>query len=308
MLKALTPMRKLPSRLLDLLLPRREIKRTERTLRAQMAEMEQRIARDMDASRQQMLAMREQMAAAIIRQSLAMREHTVAAIKRGMSLGTRVARRAKPYELAEFFAKLEAKFPTAFPIWKKAFDAGALEYGRGLATSLSIEGNPGAEAFRKFLSLYAHGHVLDIGCGPQDFPSYFAGLAIERLAGIDPLPRQKEPRFEFAQGFAEWLPWPSEEFDTITVATSLDHVVSLDMTLEEVRRVLRPGGSLVLWVSFVQGAQPYDPLDPGLKPIDAFHLFHFDRDWFLKLMDKYFTLREEFAFDSQSHFYMYTKE
>lgn len=265
------------SRMLNILLPLREKKRAEAKLRAQIAEMELRASRE-------------------------------AAVKRSMSRGTHPARQATPYDLAEFFAKLEAKFPTAFPIWKKAFDAGMLEYERGLSSSLSIEGNAGAEAFGKFLSLYARGHVLDIGCGPQDFPSYLEGLEIERLAGIDPLPRKESPRFEFAQGFAEWLPWPSEEFDTVTIATSLDHVLSLDMALEEVRRVLRPGGSLILWVSFVPGAAPYDPLDPELKAIDAFHLFHFDKDWFLNLMNRYFALREEFALDSQSHFYVFSKE
>lgn len=277
------------SRTLNFLVPQRGLSK----LRDQMAQLDQRLSNEIAALKQQAIATQVQ---------------TVAARKHSLRLENRVARPASPYALDEFFIELEKKFPTTFGIWKNAFDAGELEYRKGLATSLSIEGNPGAEQFRHFLALHAYGHVLDIGCGPQDFPSYFEGLDIERLAGIDPLPRKTQPKFEFVQAFAERLPWPSEEFDTVTIATSLDHVLSLDMTLEEVKRALRPGGSLILWVSFVPGAQPYDPLDPKLKPIDEFHLFHFDRDWFISLMLKYFILREEHAIDSQSHFYVFVKQ
>lgn len=127
------------------------------------------------------------------------------------------------------------------------------------------------------------------------------------FAGVDPLASQVERKFEFVQGFAEFLPWENEEFDLVVAATSLDHVVSLDMALSETKRVLRPGGYFVTWVGFVAGAKPCDPTQPDIFPIDRFHLFHFDREWFVELMARYFTLEEEFALDFASHFFAFLK-
>lgn len=281
----------LSSRALDNLFPYRVVAREQAAVHARCSELERRFSEERSAMSWHILNMREQ---------------TVKLFERRTVLEKRLPRRASPYNIDEFLGKLALMFPSAFPIWKQAFDTGAREYDARQPSSLSIEGNVGAEAFRKFLALYAHGHVLDIGCGPQELPSYFVGFDIERLAGIDPLPRE-ESRFEFVQGFAENLPWPSEEFDTVTIATSLDHVLSLDMALSEVKRVLKPGGALVIWVGFVPGAAPYDPMDPELKAIDAFHLFHFDREWFVGLVRKYFTMSEELDLDGQSHFYTFLK-
>jgi SAM-dependent methyltransferase len=202
---------------------------------------------------------------------------------------------------------LKTAFPRLYPIWDELFENARAECEKHPAASLSVEGNRSSAAFGKFLSLYAHGSVLDVGCGIQEFPSYLDGLVIDRLAGVDPLASQVERKFEFVRGFAEFLPWENEEFDLVVAATSLDHVVSLDMALSEIKRVLRPGGYFVTWVGFVAGAKRYDPTQPNISPIDRFHLFHFDREWFVELVAIYFTLEEEFALDVESHFFALLK-
>jgi SAM-dependent methyltransferase len=202
---------------------------------------------------------------------------------------------------------LETAFPHLFPIWDELFDNARAEYEERPVSSLSVAGNRSSAAFGKFLSLYAHGSVLDVGCGIQELPSYLNGLVIDRLAGVDPLAGQVERKFEFVQCFAEFLPWENEEFDLVVAATSLDHVVSLDMALGEIKRVLRPGGYFVTWVGFVAGAKPYDAAQSNISPIDRLHLFHFDREWFVELMARYFRLEEEFALDFESHFFAFSK-
>jgi SAM-dependent methyltransferase len=202
---------------------------------------------------------------------------------------------------------LKTAFPNLFPIWGELLENARTEYEERPAANLSVEGNRSSVAFGKFLSLYAHGNLLDVGCGIQDFPSYLDGLVIDRLAGVDPLASQGKRKFEFVQGFAEFLPWADEEFDVVVAATSLDHVVSLDMVLSEIKRVLRPGGYFVTWVGFIAGAKPYDPTQSNFSPVDRFHVFHFDREWFLELMARYFTLEEEFALDFVSHFFAFSK-
>jgi SAM-dependent methyltransferase len=202
---------------------------------------------------------------------------------------------------------LRIAFPHLFPIWDELFENARHEYEGHPEASLSVPGNQASAAFGNFLSLYAHGSVLDVGCGIQESPIYLDGLVIDRLAGVDPLASQVKRKFEFVQGLAEFLPWENDEFDLVVAATSLDHVVSLDMALSEIKRVLRPGGYFVTWVGFVAGAKRYDPTLPDISPIDRFHIFHFDRGWFVELMARYFRLEEEFALDFQSHFFAFSK-
>jgi len=56
------------------------------------------------------------------------------------------------------------------------------------------------------------------------------------------------------------------------------------------------------------GAPEYDPLAETIEALDDYHIFHFDRPWFLKLIQKYFDIQEEFATDSQSTFYSLKKK
>jgi SAM-dependent methyltransferase len=261
-------------------------------------------------TRQQVLEARlAELKSSFVTQSLKMREQTILTQQRRLArTSQRAARPATPLDPSTVLAELAKRFPRAFPIWQELFENGRREYEARPETSLSVMGNPGAQAFRQFLSIYLDCHVLDIGCGPQAMPLYFEGYDIERLAGIDPLPGVSHRNFEFVEGFAEFLPWPDGEFDTVTVATSLDHVLCIDMVLSEIRRVLRPSGHCVVWVGFIPGSPIYDPNALNIEAIDQYHIFHFDRDWFLDLMTKYFTLEEEFPFDSGSYFYAFTRQ
>ncbi len=97
-----------------------------------------------------------------------------------------------------------------------------------------------AELFGCFLAPLLHGTVLDIGCGPQPVPSYLANYPTESIAGLDPLAAPHP--FVFHHGVAEFLPWDDASFDLVITATSLDHVLLLDRSIDEFRRVLKPGG------------------------------------------------------------------
>ncbi len=219
-------------------------------------------------------------------------------------------RKARPCEKRNIDAdlkQLEVMFPNVFPIWSRLFENARKEYEERPVTSLSIKGNPGAEQFRNYLSTVLSGSVLDIGCGPLKLPWYLEGQDVHRIAGIDPLPGETDRNFEFCQGFAEFLPWPDEEFDVVTVGTSLDHVISLDMTFLEILRVLRASGICAIWVCFVAGAPAYDPHAQDIVALDEFHIFHFDKPWFLNIVKKYFEVEDESMIDSQNAFYTLRK-
>jgi ubiquinone/menaquinone biosynthesis C-methylase UbiE len=110
------------------------------------------------------------------------------------------------------------------------------------------------------------------------------------VSGLDPLEPETKPDFEFVRGISEYLPWPDSSFSTIISATSLDHCISLDRSLAEIRRVLRPQGILLLWIGSIPGSPQYEPNNPEFTPADQFRVFHFDAAWFEPMLEAGFTI------------------
>ena len=194
------------------------------------------------------------------------------------------------YSFARCIEQLRELAPSACHEWERLLDENARAYSGYPTDSCSVAGHPMAERFRGFLRPYLTGTVLDIGCGPQPIPAYLTGHPTNWIAGVDPLPAPHP--FVFVQGTAEFLPWADDTFDTVVVATSLDHLLLLDRSFREIRRVLKPNGTFVTWVSFVAGAAPYNPYRTDVVPVDDFHLFHFDRSEFDKAIASDFSLFE----------------
>lgn len=93
--------------------------------------------------------------------------------------------------------------------------------------------------------------VLDLGCGGG-----FMAEALARegahVAGIDPSApaiaaaqehaRQEDLKITYQVGTGEQIPLQSAAVDYVVCVDVLEHVESLDAVLDEVRRVLKPGG------------------------------------------------------------------
>jgi SAM-dependent methyltransferase len=102
------------------------------------------------------------------------------------------------------------------------------------------------------------GEVLDVGCGRKPYRAF---VSAERYVGLDidsPVTR--------ALGTADVLydgrrfPFPDASFDGVLCSQVFEHVFTPEEFLSEIRRVLRPGGRLVLTVPFVwdEHEQPHD--------------------------------------------------
>jgi demethylmenaquinone methyltransferase/2-methoxy-6-polyprenyl-1,4-benzoquinol methylase len=63
--------------------------------------------------------------------------------------------------------------------------------------------------------------------------------------GMLAVARTKLPA-KFVQGRAEALPFPDQSFDFLTMGYALRHVTELEATFREYRRVLRPGGKVLI--------------------------------------------------------------
>lgn len=84
---------------------------------------------------------------------------------------------------------------------------------------------------------FCTGRLLDVGCG-ENFLVQRYGHGV----GVDVLEwRGVDVRVETC-----YLPFQDESFDTITLLASLNHISRRDPVLEECRRVLKPGGRIVI--------------------------------------------------------------
>ena len=105
------------------------------------------------------------------------------------------------------------------------------------------------------------GEVLDVACGTGDM----AVSLVERgctVTGVDiseemlAIARQKAPIVTFMIADAEHLPFPDASFDAVTCAFGVRNFVHLEQGLNEMLRVLKPGGQLVV----LELATPDSPL------------------------------------------------
>jgi ubiquinone/menaquinone biosynthesis C-methylase UbiE len=97
------------------------------------------------------------------------------------------------------------------------------------------------------------GRLLDVGCGTGAFLASFAARGGSAISGVDLSPemiRLASNRLntgaELRVGDSENLPWPDGTFDTVTCSSSFHHYPQPRKALAEMRRVLKPGGQLVL--------------------------------------------------------------
>jgi SAM-dependent methyltransferase len=123
----------------------------------------------------------------------------------------------------------------------EAYERSMGRWSRNLATNL-IE----------FGGLGAHERVLDVGCGTG---SLLFGLAAHDLAAIDGIDfstrfinyiktRTSDPRITVQQGDACALPYDNAVFDRAFCQLVLHFVSDPAIAIAEMRRVVRPGGTL----------------------------------------------------------------
>lgn len=197
-------------------------------------------------------------------------------------------RPATPEPFEAILARAERDFPKVYGAWHERLLTMRAAFDVTKVGNAAHASDLYSRMFRSFVEMHACGRVLDVGCGPFGRPYYLTDYPAEMISGLDPLRHLDRPDFEAVQGISEYLPWPDGSFSTVISATSLDHCLSLDRSLAEMRRVLRPGGSILLWVGSKPGAPPFRPEEAGYVPADKFHLFHFDVAWFEPMLAEAF--------------------
>jgi SAM-dependent methyltransferase len=99
----------------------------------------------------------------------------------------------------------------------------------------------------------ARARVLEVGSGAHGLIFYFEGA---EKVGVDPLADEYRGLFPAWQGrattiaaFGERLPFPDESFDVVLCDNVVDHAESPRRIVEEIARVLSPGGLIYFTVN-----------------------------------------------------------
>lgn len=102
------------------------------------------------------------------------------------------------------------------------------------------------------------GPLLDVGCGSKPYRGLFAAQSYVGLDIDSEVTRSRGVADAFYDGTR--FPFGDAEFQSVLCNQVLEHVFQPEAFVQEIRRVLQPGGRLLLTVPFVwdEHEQPFD--------------------------------------------------
>lgn len=157
----------------------------------------------------------------------------------------------KNYLKYEFDSILFEAYKEKYLLNKVLNNNGYLSYLFLADGSLSLSERDDVKNFRSYIQSYLlAGTILDVGCGIIPVPGYldFEDKQKFEFYGLDPIDDKSFLGVRIV-GCAELMPFGDGQFDALVLATTLDHVCSLEKSIGECYRVLNNGGRLFVWMS-----------------------------------------------------------
>ena len=110
------------------------------------------------------------------------------------------------------------------------------------------------EGLKRHIGLSPSGRYLDVACGTGNYTAGLNKIAgtwtgLEPSAHMLDLARKKDDTITWVRGGAESIPFEDDSFDGVMTTLAIHHFTDLDQALQEYDRVLRPGGTLVLFTA-----------------------------------------------------------
>jgi SAM-dependent methyltransferase len=139
-----------------------------------------------------------------------------------------------------------------------------------------------ARRFADFAGLASVKRVIDVGCGTGALSAAIAEVApTAEIVGVDPSPgyvelARSQTRGQFQVGDAQALPFGDGSFDAACACLVLNFIPDQRSALAEMRRVVRPGGTVAAAVwDHAEGMtmlktfwDVVDSIDPGPKAVE----------------------------------------
>jgi demethylmenaquinone methyltransferase/2-methoxy-6-polyprenyl-1,4-benzoquinol methylase len=143
----------------------------------------------------------------------------------------------------------------------KMFDAVADRYDRMNAVMTLGQERRWRGVVARALGVQSGDRVLDLaaGTGASSVPIEAMGtraVACDFSLGMLSVGRSRHPQLEFVAGDALQLPFRDRAFDAVTISFGLRNVADVDRALQEMARVTRPGGRLVVLETSAPLRQP----------------------------------------------------
>jgi SAM-dependent methyltransferase len=138
------------------------------------------------------------------------------------------------------------------------------------------------ELAERMLQISPGDRVLDVGCGPGNFTRRFAeasegGLAVGLDASRPMLARAVEEglraNLAYVRGDAAALPFRDGSFEAVCCFAALHLFADPFAALDEMRRVLMPGGRIALMTSVQRQLAPRGPIKPLAERLSGIRVF-----------------------------------
>ena len=108
-----------------------------------------------------------------------------------------------------------------WPVWEQMQANGVVSYASDPEHNLGVGPRPDYLAFGQFCRF--DGDVLDVGCGPQAWPTHFTDYTSRtRFVGVDPLVGDAPADYAQLRALGERLPFRNDTFDHLVL--SLIHI------------------------------------------------------------------------------------
>jgi SAM-dependent methyltransferase len=140
--------------------------------------------------------------------------------------------------------------------------------------------------------------VLDIACGSGYGSRMLLDAGAKSVTGVDIAADAVQyasehfgaPGVSYLVGSAESLSLPDSSFDVVVSFETIEHLKHPDLFVDEVRRVLRPGGKFICSTPDRRLVSTMYPLRG--RPNNSFHEFEYNQKEFLRAISRRFVVEE----------------
>ena len=106
-------------------------------------------------------------------------------------------------------------------------------------------------AYKVAITTYAKGHLADLGCGKVPLYGLYKDLTTQTTCIDWPSSLHESPHIDVFADLNQPIGVPDNAFDTILSSSVLEHIWRHDVFWDEIVRILRPGGHVILDAPFV---------------------------------------------------------